>query len=144
MKRRIYKTVECANTKQTREYIVRLLSDETRCKAEITLFRSIGGKGVIHYFNDKDVEFGFGVKSSETRKEVPTQWHPNYTIKDDGSVYNEHGEWIGYVRISTSKPSTHPKDYDLDSIIIYKGTRQLTEDLTPSNANIILDELEKL
>lgn len=86
-----------------------MLSDENRCKAEITLFRSIGGKGVIHYFNHKDVEFGFDIKSSEKRAEVPTQWRPNYTIKDDGSVYNEDGQLMGYVRISKSKPSTHKK-----------------------------------
>lgn len=59
-------------------------------------------------------------------------------------MYNEDGQLMGYVRISKSKPSTHKKDYDLDNIVIYKGTRQLTKDLTKSNADIILDELEKL
>lgn len=145
MKRRIYRTVECANTKQAREYIVDLLSEDGRCKAKITVFRNIGGKGEIHYFKDnKDVEFGFDIKSSEKRKQVPTEWRPNYTVDDDGAVYSENGERVGYVRIFKSMPTTHKKDYDLNNIVIYKGIRQLTEDLTESNANMIIDTLEDM
>ena len=102
----------------------------------------LGGQGVIHYFDGNDVRFNFDIESSETREEVPTEWRPEYTIQDDGSVYDEIGELVGYVRIAKSKPTTHPKDYDLNNIVIYKGQMLLTEDLTPYNADNILDELE--
>lgn len=140
-------TVIASTTDELKTHIINKLKNNDNYNVEYVKVSNVTdtyGKGKIKFSEaENEVSFNAELKFKRNTEVCPTQWRPGLSVNDDGSISDETGTVIGYIKILKKPPTTSTRDYDLDDISIYV-TKKITDDLDLHDTDSVLSTLYKL